>query len=62
MLWREIKLNYIKALKCRDCGKTYPPSKIFLCEKCFGALDVIYDYDSIELTKSALKKRRKNII
>jgi len=61
MLWREIKLNYIKALKCRDCGKTYPPSKIFLCEKCFGALDVIYDYDSIELTKSALKKRRKTL-
>ncbi len=55
------KLNYLKALKCRDCGKTYPPTKIFICKECLGPLDVIYDYDSIELTKSALEKRSKTL-
>ncbi|MEM4649805.1 MAG: threonine synthase, partial [Candidatus Bathyarchaeia archaeon] len=56
-----IKLSYIKALKCRDCGKTYPPTKIFLCENCFGPVDVIYDYEAIELSKSDLKKREKTL-
>ncbi|MEM2843751.1 MAG: threonine synthase [Candidatus Bathyarchaeia archaeon] len=56
-----IKLSHIKALKCRDCGKTYPPTKIFLCENCFGPVDVIYDYEAIDLSKNDLKKREKTL-
>lgn len=46
-------MGKVKSLKCRECGREYPPIKIYACEKCFGPLDVIYDYDSIELDKNS---------
>lgn len=31
-------------LRCRECGATYPAGAIYVCEACFGPLEVIYDY------------------
>jgi len=41
------KLTHIKTLKCRECGREYAPTKIYVCEDCFGPLEVIYNYNSI---------------
>lgn len=54
-------LNYVEALKCRECGKLYPPTARFICEECFGPLDVTYDYDGIELDKNSFKEREKTL-
>jgi threonine synthase len=54
-------LNYIKALKCRECGKDYPPIKIHVCEACFGPLDVVYNLAAIELDKNSFKKRSSSL-
>jgi len=32
-------------LRCRECGATYPADPIYVCERCFGPLEVVYDYD-----------------
>lgn len=37
-----------KALKCRECGKEYPLAARYVCEYCFGPLEVAYDYAKIK--------------
>lgn len=55
------ELNYVKALKCRECGRLYSPTARFICEECFGPLDVTYDYDGIELDENSFKEREKTL-
>ena len=48
-------MGYARALKCRECGKTYPKEAIYVCEYCFGSLEVDYDYDAIKKVISRAK-------
>src|SRR2546428_11992077 len=34
-------------LRCRECGTVYAAGPIYVCEKCFGPLELIYDYDEL---------------
>lgn len=34
-------------LRCRECGATYPAEPIYVCARCFGPLEVLYDYDAL---------------
>ncbi len=34
-------------LRCRVCGEGYPLEAIHACERCFGPLEVTYDYDAV---------------
>jgi len=38
----------MKGLKCRECHRIYPAEPIYVCEYCFGSLEVDYDYDRIK--------------
>jgi len=51
----------IRALKCRECGREYPLARFYVCQDCFGPLDVIYDYDSIHLKRRSFDNRPKTI-
>jgi threonine synthase len=51
----------VEALKCRECGKEYPPIKIHACEECFSPLEVIYAIDSINIDKRVIEGRRKTL-
>jgi threonine synthase len=42
-------------LKCKECGRTYPLQALFVCDYCFGPLEVAYDYDKIR--RRATKER-----
>jgi threonine synthase len=55
------KLNHIKSLKCRQCGKEYPLTKIYVCEVCFGPLEVKYNFDSIELNRKSFLNRPNTV-
>ena len=37
----------IKSLQCRECKKEYSPTFKYICEECFGPLDVRYDFPVI---------------
>lgn len=56
-------MNYIKGLKCRECGRNYPKEALYVCEYCFGPLEVDYDYDKIrkDLSKETIEARQKNL-
>ena len=44
------KHGFMKALKCRECGREYPLTATHVCEFDFGPLEVAYDYDRIRTT------------
>ena len=56
-------MSYMLGLKCRECGRLYPKEVVFVCEYCFGSVEVDYDYDAIRasLTKAALAGRPKSL-
>ena len=41
-------MSYVKGLKCRECAREYPKQALYVCEYCFGSLEVAYDYDGIK--------------
>ena len=51
--------GFMKALKCRECGREYPLAATHVCEFDFGPLEVVYDYARIKksLTRSAIESR-----
>lgn len=56
-------MGYVSGLKCRECGREYPVDPIYVCEFCFGPLEVVYDYGKIKkvLTKKNIEKRHKSL-
>ena len=34
----------VEALRCKECGASYPLEARYVCEQCFGPLEVAYDY------------------
>jgi threonine synthase len=56
-------MSYVLGLKCRECGREYPKEVLFVCEYCFGSLEVDYDYAAIkkQLTKETLAGRPKTM-
>jgi threonine synthase len=43
----EVPMSYVTGLKCRECKKEYPEEPLYVCEECFGPLEVTYDYERI---------------
>jgi threonine synthase len=56
-------MGHIKGLKCRECGREYPIEPIYVCEFCFGPLEVAYDYASIAkaISREVIGKRGKTL-
>ncbi len=40
-------MSFAKNLRCRECGRLYPLDPIYVCEFCFGPLEVMYDYEGL---------------
>ncbi len=51
-------MGFVSGLKCRECGREYAVEPIYVCEFCFGPLEVVYDYQRIK--KAISKKRIEN--
>src|SRR3712207_8745025 len=50
-------MGSIKSLKCRECLKEYEPQFRYVCEECFGPLDVTYK--ELTISKSTFELREK---
>src|SRR3954451_18654681 len=48
-------------LQCHLCKATFPAEATYVCDKCLGPLEPIYDYASIRLTREQIEKRPKNL-
>ena len=40
-------MSFANALRCRECSREYPLDPIYVCEFCFGPLEVVYDYEAM---------------
>jgi threonine synthase len=43
-------------LRCKECGTAYSLEALYVCERCFGPLEVAYDHSSID-DVAALRRR-----
>jgi len=52
-------MTYVKGLRCVECGREYKIDPIYVCEFCFGPLEVTYDYERIkrDMTKQKVESR-----
>jgi len=41
-------MNYVKGLKCKECGHRVAAIAEHVCEQCFGPYEVEYDYDAMK--------------
>jgi threonine synthase len=48
-------------LQCHLCQAAFPAEAIYVCEKCLGPLEPIYDYSAIRLTREQIERRPKNL-
>ncbi len=55
--------GFMRALKCRECGREYPLTATHVCEFDFGPLEVVYDYERIQesLTRATIQSRPKSM-
>ncbi len=56
-------MSLVRGLKCRECGREYKVDPIYVCEFCFGPLEVVYDYEAIAevLTVDLIQSRPHNL-
>ncbi len=56
-------MGFVSALRCRECSREYPVEPIYVCEFCFGPLEVVYDYEGAgrSLTRRSIAGRAKNL-
>ena len=34
----------LQGLRCKECGTQYPLEALYVCDQCFGPLEVAYDF------------------
>jgi threonine synthase len=56
-------MNYVKHLKCRECGDEYAITPVHVCDNCFGPLEVMYDYGAIRaaISRKLIESRPHNL-
>lgn len=56
-------MSFMKGLRCRECAREYPKQALYVCEYCFGSLEVAYDYEAIRkvLTREKILKGPKSL-
>jgi threonine synthase len=45
----------VEALQCKECETTYPLDARYVCENCFGPLEVAYDFSDIDAAEAKRK-------
>jgi threonine synthase len=48
-------------LQCHLCKAVFPAEATYVCEKCLGPLEPIYDYAAVKLTRELIASRPKNL-
>jgi threonine synthase len=56
-------MGFVRGLKCRECGREYAVEPIYVCEFCFGPLEVVYNYKGIKgaLSRDTIESRPQNL-
>jgi threonine synthase len=53
--------TFLTGLQCHLCKALFPAEATYVCDKCLGPLEPVYDYKSIHVTREQIEKRPKNL-
>ncbi|MBI3941322.1 MAG: threonine synthase [Acidobacteria bacterium] len=55
--------NYFTGLQCHLCQAKFPARALFVCDRCLGPLEVVYDYAAIRagISRDEIERRPRNI-
>jgi threonine synthase len=48
-------------LQCHLCKAAFPAEAVYVCDRCLGPLEPVYDYGAIRLTREDIERRPKNL-
>ena len=51
----------LTGLQCHLCKTIFPAVASYVCDRCLGPLEPVYDYDRIRLTREQIERRPKNL-
>jgi threonine synthase len=51
----------LTGLQCHLCKSSFPAEATYVCDKCLGPLEPVYDYASITVTRDEIERRPKNL-
>lgn len=56
-------MSFVKGLRCRECGRSFPKELVAGCDECFAPLEIDYDYDGIAraLTREKIQARDRTL-
>jgi len=56
-------MSFVKGLQCHLCKAGYKADASWVCGKCLGPLEVVYDYDAVRasISRAAIQSRPKNL-
>ena len=54
-------MSALIGLQCHLCKSRFPAEALYVCEKCLGPLEPIYDYAAIKITREEIERRPKNL-
>ena len=56
-------MTALTGLQCHVCHTPFPAEALFVCDKCFGPLEAVYDYDAARatMTRAAIEARPRNL-
>src|SRR3954468_6216784 len=56
-------MSFVLGLKCKECGREYAKEAHYVCEFCFGPLEVAYDYERVaaHLSQDVIMSRPRNL-
>lgn len=56
-------MSLVLGLKCKECGREYAKEATYVCEFCFGPLEVAYDYERVaaQFSRDVIMSRPRNL-
>jgi threonine synthase len=54
-------MNALVGLQCHLCHTPFPAEALYVCDRCLGPLEPVYDYSAIHLTRELIASRPKNL-
>ena len=54
-------MSALIGLQCHLCKTPFPAEATYVCDRCLGPLEPVYDYSAVHLTREEIERRPKNL-
>ena len=54
-------MSALIGLQCHLCQTAFPAEAVYVCDRCLGPLEPVYDYKAVRLTRETIASRPKNL-